>query len=258
MSQRFASFWHGGDLSPHAHLCIKSFLDFGHEFHLYTFDRRLRVPSGCQLRDAADFYSEDEVFYYRGGTKVSAFSNMFRYRMIYETGVCWVDTDVLCMTENFPEAEYIFARQDKNFFNGAVLRLPLGHEAMHLAAEYCWELRESSNWGDLGPRLLTKVIAEYGLEAKGVATSLIYPIHWREAMWALDPEQISEVMRRSEGALTFHLWNEVFCRNGVDNRVLPLDGSFLANAIVRHDVESLFLTQPWSAPMCVDILMEGH
>ncbi len=241
MGQDFASFWFGGSLSPHSRLCIQSFLDHGYHFALYSYDPALEVPEGCILKDASEIYDRDRVFFYQGdGEKVSAFSNMFRYRMIYETGTCWVDTDVLCTGDAFPTDQFVFARQDDEFINGAVLRFPAGHEAMQLAAEYCWEVRDRANWGDLGPRLLTRVIEEYDLEGAACPTEAIYPIHWREAMWVLDPTLKATVDARVSRAATVHLWNEIFTRNGVDKRALPADGCYLREVVERHRASAFF------------------
>jgi hypothetical protein len=241
---QFASFWYQGALTGFEYLCIKSFLDYGHEFFLYTYDDELLTPPGCVVRTAHEFFDEDAVFFYSKNAekKVSAFSNMFRYRMIYETGLCWVDTDVLCLSENFPMPSYMFARQDSEFYNGAILRLPVGHEAMHLAAEYCWAVRESAVWGDLGPRLVTKIVDEYDLESQACPTEWFYPVHWRNALKLLDPASEKDLTKQIENAHLIHLWNEIFSRHGVNKKKLPPDGSFLANAVERHRVEEQFAT----------------
>lgn len=102
---RFASFWRDPALSAYEHLCISSFIKAGHEYFLYTYDPNLEVPEECELRAATEFYSQDKVFFYQqtAAPKVSAFSNMFRYRMVHETGYCWVDTDILCLSRHIDD-----------------------------------------------------------------------------------------------------------------------------------------------------------
>lgn len=234
----FASFWYGGQLDPYGQLCVRSFLDHGHDFTLYAYGRTIDVPKGCIIRDAAEIYPEDQVFFYQGGPggKVSAFSNMFRYKMIAETGKCWVDTDVVCLSDEVPETPYLFARQDDEFFNGAVLRFPIGHEAMSLAAEYCWEARLSAKWGDLGPRLMTRIIDEYDLSGEATPTRIIYPLHWREAGKLFDPEARDDVAERVDEAALLHLWNEIIGRLGIDKNSPPPSGSYLADIFDRYGI----------------------
>lgn len=228
MTIEFASFWYGGPIPALSKHCLKSFITHGHVFRLFTYDKALVAPEGVIVCDASELYPESSVFFYQGGGgKVSAFSNMFRYRMIYETGYCWVDTDVICNSETFPLSDYLFAQQDAEFYNGAILRFPAGHEAMRLAAEYCWEVRDSARWGDLGPRLFTSIIAEYGLHQKSTETRLLYPIHWREAMTLYDPLQREAIESKVRSALTIHLWNEILSRNRIDPNTMPPSGSYL-------------------------------
>lgn len=239
----FASFWFGDRLSGYEVLCIQSFLDHGHEFHLFTFGEGLRVPSGCIRRDAAEIVAGNRVFFYddklaRG--RVSAFSNMFRYQMIHDSGTCWVDLDVLCLDGRIETGDYVFAPQDEFFYNGAVLKFPPGHEAMRLAAEYCWEVRAEARWGDLGPHLLTSLVEDYDLTAHAWPKEIIYPVHWTEAEITLRPEHTEEVARRAADAKFLHLWNEMFTRAGVDKNRPPPAGCYLAEAVRRHDVAHCF------------------
>jgi hypothetical protein len=240
---RFASFWYGDSLSGYETLCIRSFLDFGHEYCLFTYNEDLNVPPGCKKRDASAVFDRKKIFFYTGENvrgRVSAFSNMFRYKMIHDTGLCWVDTDVLCLSEGIQDNAYIFARQDEEFYNGAVLQFPKGHEAMKLAAEYCWEVRDTAGWGDLGPRLVTRIVSEYDLESEAWATRKIYPIHWRETAKLVRPQDAEEVAARVEGSFFLHLWNEMFARQGICKGEAPPEGSFLAQAMHKHSVEQCF------------------
>lgn len=239
---RFASFWFGGSLSGFERYCISSFIQWGHSFQLYSYDPELAVPEGCELVPAESILPRDKVFFYSESPdrKVSAFSNMFRYSMIYETGTCWVDTDVVCLGADFVESPYVFARQDEEYFNGAILRFPAGHEAMRLASEYCWEVRKISVWGDLGPRLMTKVIAEYGLENEAVDTHLLYPVHWRDAIQLFDPSEREHVATRVSGAMMLHLWNETFSTRGISKNQMPPPGSYLAESIRASGAERFF------------------
>lgn len=50
--QRFQSFWHGRPLSAYEQLALRSFLDLGHEFVLFTYDAELEVPAGVRVERA--------------------------------------------------------------------------------------------------------------------------------------------------------------------------------------------------------------
>ena len=47
------SFWYGGELTPMENICIKSFLKHGFQFVLWSYNKSLKVPQGCTLKDAS-------------------------------------------------------------------------------------------------------------------------------------------------------------------------------------------------------------
>ncbi len=239
----FCSFWYGDKLSGLEAVCIRSFLDWGHTFRLFTYNSGLVAPAGCKIENAREIAPEDTIFFYKDGRskgKVSAFSNFFRYRLIYETGLCWVDTDVVCRRSSIAPSDYIFARQDETYFNGAILKMPRHHESMGLAAEYCLEVKDTAAWGDLGPRLVTKVIEEYDLEKHAWATNALYPVHWRDTLKLMDANCREEVAAAVNGATFLHLWNEIWSRNGIDKSVAPAQGSFLSEVFEQHHASDYF------------------
>jgi hypothetical protein len=96
MSNIIQSLWIGPELSKLEQLCLKSFIDNGHEFHLYTYAEIKNVPEGVIIKDGNEILDESEIFRYKNGS-VSAFSNLFRLTMLYKKGGYWVDTDVICV-----------------------------------------------------------------------------------------------------------------------------------------------------------------
>src|SRR5436190_14741446 len=121
--QLFQSFWYGAELSPLEHLCVRSFLDAGHEVCLYAYDGVANVPSGCRVEDADTVVPRAEVFLHQDGIhaeSVGAFSDVFRYRLLAQSGGWWVDTDVLYLGTELAETEYVFAEQEPGIINGAI------------------------------------------------------------------------------------------------------------------------------------------
>ena len=57
----------------------------------------------------------DETFTRRfianGKPSIATFADMFRYRMIQETGCCWVDADILCLRKPSFGDGFVFCRQ---------------------------------------------------------------------------------------------------------------------------------------------------
>jgi len=106
MGQLFQSFWWGEPLSPYEWLSLKSFVDCGHDFDLYSFDPHIAVPAQVRVRDAAELAGRAEFFVYEQGFgkgSTAGFANLFRYILLAERGGWWVDTDVVCLSDAIPD-----------------------------------------------------------------------------------------------------------------------------------------------------------
>lgn len=237
----FRSFWYGKPLSPYQQLCLKSFVDHGHEFILYSYDR-IDVPAGIELKDATAFFPRDQVFFYSSGPgagSVSAFSNLFRYRLLHDEGGWWTDADVICLSHDVPEDDIVFGWQDRSrlLIGSAILKFPREH---HLVAELykaAQQMGAQVEWGQAGPDLVTQLVKRHALERLALDASLIYPLEPGEAIHALMPAHRDVIREKAGGALFLHLWNEILRRSSVLDTVAPPHGSFLSELFEKHGVE---------------------
>jgi len=236
---KFSSFWHGGELPLHCWICLQSFIDRGHNLTLYCY-RDIDVPTGVQLRNANEILPETSIFYYEkgpGAGSISAFSNVFRYKLLADRGGWWVDVDVLCMSDNLPEQDIAFGWESKGLLGTAILKLPLGHSlpaqlfrsAMDIVSERGRELE----WGEIGPRLFLRLVSECDLLPLASPATAFYPIEWTEAHLMLLPEHRDALLERTTNSTFLHLWNEVFRRGNFDLSKPPA-GSFLSTIFVRY------------------------
>lgn len=233
------SFWHGPVLTPYERLSIKSFIDCGHRFRLYTYDLRLDVPDGCEVADAAAILPEDRVFFYpgdRGRGSVAAFANLFRYKLLHDRGGWWVDTDIVCQARRLPGARYVFGYQSDGSINNAVLKCPAGSRLMQRCHEAAAAEGEDLRWGVTGPLLLSRLVIEQRLERFVADSRAFYPYDWREACLPLDPDFTARIEHACAGSTFVHLWNETLNRAGVDKTVPPPPGSYLAGLFARHGI----------------------
>jgi hypothetical protein len=232
----FASFWHGGPLHPFAWASLASFPDEGARLTLFSYSPELEVPAGVRLADARAV-SPDETLIRRylanGKPSIATFADYFRYRMIRETGLCWVDADLLCLRRpEFAADSYIFCRQadavSTLLVNNAVLRLPRAEPALaELVATAESAADADGRWGALGPFLLTPVLEKHSLYAKAFEPVVCYPIE-PEQFWKLFlPRFRDEVAGKVQGATLLHLWSEAIRWTGYDFSVCPPEGSYL-------------------------------
>ena len=239
---RFQTFWHGSPLSPYQQLCLKSFVDHGHELTLYSYNS-IEVPAGVELRDAAEFFPRDRVFFYSSGPgagSVSAFSNLFRYRLLHDNGCWWTDADVICLSRDVPETDIVFGWQDRShaLIGSAILKFPRGHHVVAELYNAAQELGADVEWGQAGPDLVTQVLKQHALEHLAMDVSLIYPLAPGEAIHALMPAHRDAIREKVSGAVFLHLWNEILRRSSVLHAVAPPPGSFLSELFEKHGVPS--------------------
>jgi hypothetical protein len=236
----FASFWHR-TLNPFAYACLASFPEAGASLRVYSYDPRLDLPPGVRLEDARAICADETLtrrFIANGKPSIATFADMFRYRMIQETGYCWVDTDILCLRKPSFGDGFVFCRQadavGTGLVNNAVLRLPPSHPALAelvRTAEAAIDL--DARWGALGPFLLTPVLAKYGLTESALDSRVCYPIE-PEQFWKLFlPAYRDWAVEAAHGATFVHLWSEAIVWSGYDFSVCPPAGSYLYEAFRR-------------------------
>ncbi len=234
--REFATFWAGGPLSPFAYACLASFPQAGASLRLYSYDQRLAVPPGVRLTNARAV-CPDETWVSRyivnGKPSIAVFADMFRYRMIRETGSCWVDTDLVCLARpTFLGEPYIYCRQadavSTLLVNNAVLRLPPSDPALEeLVATAEGVIDIDQKWGAIGPFLLTPVLERHGLYDKALDPHVCYPIEPEQFWKPFLPSWRDRVEQAVEGATMLHLWTEAIRRNDYDLSLCPPAGSFL-------------------------------
>jgi hypothetical protein len=224
--------WIGAQLSPLERACVQSFLSRGHRFNLYVYDDVTNVPHGCALRDAATLVARSQIFAHAcgpGAGSLAGFSDLFRYKLLYEHGGWWTDLDVFCLSEALPDLPIVIGRQDARLINGAVLRFPPQHPAMQDAYRECVAKGNGIDWAEIGPELLTRYVAEHRIVTEVLPASVFYPLHFTQ-FWAMfDPRRTAHAAEMMKSSACLHLWNEMIRRHGIDKTVLPPAGSLLRN-----------------------------
>jgi mannosyltransferase OCH1-like enzyme len=197
--------WIGSELSVMERLSIISFLQNGHEYHLYVYDELPNVPAGTVVKDANAILPASRIFKYKHRPSYAGFANHFRYRLLVQLGGWWADTDVVCLRPfDFPD-EYVFASElayEKILVNNGILKVPAASEVMDDAVRVC-ETKDPQQlvWGETGPRLLTELIVKYGLSPYQKPYSVFCPItDWHKL---IEPY----VAAVPPDAYAIHLWN---------------------------------------------------
>ncbi|HEX7114031.1 MAG TPA: glycosyltransferase [Steroidobacter sp.] len=251
-------FWHGPPLSRWERLCMRSFVANGHQVRLHVYDEPSNVPRGVTLVDAAEILPRSALFAHSRSGSFAVFADWFRYRLLYERGGLWVDTDVVCLKPFDYAADEIFGWQDRNTINNAVLGLPQGHRLAEWMASCCEHPnrilpydngrarrrkllrmllgrgRADSVWGETGPQGLTAAARHLECTAPALPFWHFYPIHYSNWHAVFD-----DTLRDNPGLLAnsraLHLWNEMARQEpGFDKNARYSPGSLFEQLCARY------------------------
>ncbi len=103
-------FWAGGPLKQAQIASLRSFIQYGHVYQLWTYDQ-IKVPFGIILRDANEIVPREVLDRWLAKPckhLYQSFSNYFRYELIYKEGGYWMDTDIICLRHFDFVEEYVF------------------------------------------------------------------------------------------------------------------------------------------------------
>ena len=259
---RIQSLWIGGQLSNVERLCIQSFLDHGHDFHLYTYEEINNVPKGTIIHNAADVVSESEIFRYKEGWfkgSVSGFADIFRILLIKKKGGWWVDMDIVCLKKFDFEANTVFCSSYEGEYgsltNNCAFKVPQDSDFL----SYCINQIESldiktMSFGLAGPFLFQKAVKELQLENMVVPFDYFNPITWRNVGELILGEtstvnRLKELVRPiikpgtmigrriNSESYTVHFWNEVWRNNNFDKDGKYNSGSLFEQLKSKHHIQ---------------------
>ncbi|WP_066408631.1 glycosyltransferase [Flavisolibacter tropicus] len=180
--------WIGTTLSKLELLTLSSFTNKGHQFHLWVYEPiETSIPTGVVIQDANSIIPKTQVFHYsnpstlgHGKGSYAGFSDIFRYKLLYEKGGWWVDMDITCL-KYFDLPESFFFRNHHNLLVvGNVMKCPQGSQVMLDCFEEAFREVDATNTDWHKPiAILEKNIKRHRLE-KYILTDLCNPDKWFE------------------------------------------------------------------------------
>ncbi len=199
--------WMEGPLSYLEQLCVKSFVDAGHEVILYHYGPVQNVPDGVSMADAAKFLPQDGFLLHKRTSSPALHSDVFRYKLLEKSqNVIWADTDAYCMRPFETENGHFYGWESTTHINGGVLGLPADCETLgrlldftsdeysiptYYGKEYEDELIAAKEagapvhvseqpWGVWGPHAITHFLRETGEMKYALPQEALYPFTFKD------------------------------------------------------------------------------
>ena len=215
------SLWIGEELSNMEMISINSHIKAGHKYNLWCYSKIKNAPENVNLCDAKKILPESDVFCYQTGLgkgSFSAFSNIFRYKFLFEHGGWWVDTDLVAIRPFEFTDDYVFASE--RLKNGdihpttCVIKLPPKSDfALKCYNKSISYDRSTLEWSTIGPKLITTYLKQSDYLNKFVKNPDIFcPIDWHEINTDLTLQRSIDLSE----SFGVHLWNEIWRRLGIN------------------------------------------
>ena len=241
LNQNIQSLWIGGQLSAVERLCIQSFLDHGHDFHLYTYEGIHNAPEKAILHDAREIIPENEIFKNTAGWgegSVSGFADLFRLKLIQTKGGWWVDMDVICLKRFDFNDELILCSSYEDEYgqlaNNCVFKAPRNSLFISCCLDELANINlKTMPFGTAGPFLFQKIVKDLYLESHVSNYWNFNPISWKNVKpiilgYMTSKEKVKELLRPytkpktmagrkiPSSAYAVHFWNEVWKAGKLD------------------------------------------
>jgi mannosyltransferase OCH1-like enzyme len=218
LNKTIQGLWIGPELSRMEQLSISSFLQNGHDYHLYVYDEVKNVPAGTVIRDANEILPAARIFQYKHRPSYAGFSNFFRYKLLLDRGGWWADSDTVCLKAfDFPD-EYVFSSEidyrGVEVVASGIIKVPPGSSIM----AYAWKACEKKNpsrlvWGEIGPKLMARAVRKFSLEEFKKGSRVFSPVDYEEWQTVLQPDA---GLSLDDCTFAIHLWNEMWRLAGQD------------------------------------------
>ncbi|MGV8936057.1 MAG: hypothetical protein ACOH2J_02980 [Allorhizobium sp.] len=236
-----ATFWHGPPLSAMDKACLLSFVKHGFRVKVYSY-QTLSLPDGIDAGDARSVMDEQMLgkFIADGRPSLAHFSDVFRYKLINETGETWIDTDLVCIRPfAIPDDRNFFGMETEKSVNNAILRLVGPQLPQLIDKAMTFANGENYPWGATGPALITQF---YGAAAfnDALPREAFYPIHWDDWWMPFLPSQRARCEQLCKTSFGLHLWNNIVEKAGYWKELAPPEGSFLNDLFRQSGSIDLF------------------
>jgi hypothetical protein len=236
--------WIGTKISTPELVTMQSFINQGHQFILWAYDKiENDLPKDVILKDAREILPRENVFCYKysnqfghGKGSYAGFSDIFRYKLLYLYGGWWTDMDVSCLKPLEFDEEYVFRTHHSLPLVGNIMKCPKNSQLMKKCFdEAIAKVNENNTDWHLPIQILVDNVYSFGLDKyikdfsnpdswdlirKLLRKNYQIPQHWFIIHW------VNEEWRRNKIDKTIFLSNSVFSQIATKNQIKTIKPSF--------------------------------
>lgn len=262
------SLWVGEELSWLEQLCLKSFLDHGHNVVLFTYGDVKGIPDGVCQEGANTILPADNIIRHAKTGSPAYHADIFRLHMLKKTDYIWADTDAFCCQPWKPKTKHFhgWISAEKPLVNNGVLGLPKNSKTLAAMLKFTsdeypippWYSPEKQArlqrakddgegvhvsllpWGVWGPDALTWFLKATGEIKWSQPGHVIYPIPFKKTGMALNARRVEEAHALvREDTLSIHFWGRRFRSIAAKFNGLPPAGCYVEKLLQQHDIDPM-------------------
>jgi hypothetical protein len=229
--------WIGRSLSHIEQLTVRSFMASGHTFRLWVYEPVDNVPAGVEVCDANTIIPSGQIFRYKyanafghGKGSVSGFSDVFRYKLLYDQGGWWVDMDICCIHPFQFDSPYFFRTHHDLDMVGNIMKCPKGSQLMWDCYTEAKETVDENNTDWHKPiEILNRHIVQQDL------SDFIFRDFSNEDKWGEIKQYIFKNTEISPDYVALHWMNEEWRSRGINKNDIRYN-SRLGQLLVKYDI----------------------
>ena len=160
----------------------------------------MNIPEGVIVKDGNEILDKSEIFTYKNGS-YSAFSNLFRFKLLFLKGGYWADLDLINIRRLDFKEDYVFVTEPTTNYNDQIIttcliKMPKGSKIAEDCVNQCYKyksdiLNNKIIWG-LGPKVLSNCVKDNKLEKYVKNWNLVCSCHCNDTASLFNPNYIKE------------------------------------------------------------------
>jgi hypothetical protein len=269
----YQTFWMGKSFSNLEYMSLNSFIKNGCIVHLYTYQKEIiNIPDKVIIKNASDILPKSELFTYSndglGKSSISAFTNLFRFKLLFEKGNYWIDTDLVNIKKFNNTSPFVFTSEPqefnykieyckKNRISSFIIKIPKNSYIAYYAYLLCLESKKDVlngvlKWG-MGPKAMKSTIIKFELDGYVKPWYFTCNCACHHFMSLFDNEYkvdmtninlknnekyinyFSNLEDKYEDTYFIHLWNQFWNRNNINK-----NSNFKKNSIM-YELKNKFI-----------------
>ncbi len=126
--------------------------------------------------------------------------------------------------------------EPEDLIGSAILKVPKHHWLARDLRDAADGAGTNIAWGETGPYLITRLVAEHGLFDLISTQATSFPVQSKDALHLLMPQRRGQVREQVKCSPFLHIWNEILRRAVVFTWMAPPPDSFIAELFDRHGI----------------------